>query len=327
MSEDAASSAGWVPYRLRRDRSGVLVDWCRIRGNRLEEPFFDQSIHRILHEDHATRSTHFVTLSNLPVSRAPSGFMFHVSRCGSTLIAQMLASIERAAVFSEPAILEAVLRGAFANREAADEQKITLLKYVIGAFVASDPERSTTIVKFSARAVRDHALITRAYPGVPCLFVYRDPVEVLVSLAASMRDRLPPGLGQAGLLEGDVQSIQSLRPAEFWGRVVASQCDAALTLCARLQPLLVNYRELPQSVWTDIAAFFGIALSSTDTARMRDVSAHGAKNPSQPFVGDGAAKQAAASDEIRASADRYIRPYYERLEQLRSRRLAHTPRD
>ena len=47
---------------------------------------------------------------------APSLFLFHVSRCGSTLISQMLAALPQNVVISEAGPMDAILRSHLRNR-------------------------------------------------------------------------------------------------------------------------------------------------------------------------------------------------------------------
>jgi hypothetical protein len=154
---------------------------------------------------------------------------------------------------------------------------------------------------------------------VPCVVVYRDPVEVLVSLSGGQVDRLPPGLENAGLLRDDPEAIRMMRPTEFWARVVADQFAAALAMSASSRPLLINYSQLPEAVWTKLATFCGTALSDSDVERMQEVVMRSAKAPGKPFSDDSAGKRASATDETRALVSRFVQPCYDRLESLRQR--------
>jgi hypothetical protein len=310
-----------LPYNIRYDNAQLIVDWCNVADSQLKDPFFDQTIHRLLRSTpYATRSTLFETLANTNSTKAalkPTGFIFHMSRCGSTLIAQMLASLQQFVVFSEPAILETLLRNTYAPEGASNEQKRRLLANVIQAFLDYKTVQQDAFIKFSARAILDYQLITQVYPSVPCIFVYRDPVEVLVSLVGTQIDRLPPGLEKASLLNEDSQAISRMRPVEFWARVIANQCAAAVEMCECSQPLLVNYSQLPEKVWTDIVKFFGVVLSAADVERMQEVLTQNAKNPQKPFSNDIVNKRDAATKEIHDLVEHFVQPYYHRLETIR----------
>jgi hypothetical protein len=317
------SDMGWLPYNIRYDDAELVVDWCYSDDSLLEDPFFDQTIYRLLQfTAHASRSTLFTTLVDInskKISRRPTGFIFHMSRCGSTLIAQMLASLRQVVVFSEPTILETVLQKEFLpfTFSPLNEQKQWLLENIIQALLSYKADWQNAFIKFSARAIFDYPLITQIYPSMPCIFVYREPVEVLVSLIGTQTEKLPPGLDKAGLLKDDSNTISRMRPIEFWARVLANQCAAAVEMCTSSQPLLINYSQLPEIMWTDIASFLGIMLSAEDVERMREVPKRSAKEPHKTFIDDRAKKRKAATREMHEFADRFIRPYYHQLETIR----------
>ena len=83
-----------------------------------------------------------------PVAQ-PDGFIFHMSRCGSTLVAQLLATVPGHFVVSEASILESVLK----SRVAGDgpEQQAARLRAVVGAMHRGEgPGESRLFVKFDA---------------------------------------------------------------------------------------------------------------------------------------------------------------------------------
>lgn len=322
------SDMGWLPYNIRYDHAQLVVDWCNSADGQLNDPFFDQTIQRLLrYTPYASQSTLFETLANINSKKTfsrPTGFIFHMSRCGSTLIAQMLASLQQFVVFSEPAILEALLRNTYSPTTVSNEQKQWLLKNVIQAFLGYKTAQQDAFVKFSARAILDYQLITRTYPSVPGIFIYREPIEVMVSLIGTQADRLPPGLDKASLLNDDKQAISVMRPPEFWARVIANQCAAAIEMYSCSQLLFVNYNQLPERVWTDIVNFFGVTLFAGDIEQMQKVLARSSKEPRKSFFHDSASKREVATREIYECVDRFVRPYYDQLETIRMAHETHT---
>ena len=304
-----------MPCGIRCEGTRVLIDGCDVGAGELDTPFFDQAIQRTLQQRPAARrSITLDALAEVAAGHAPAGFVFHVSRCGSTLISRLLASVRGSTMLAEPDVLEALLRGRYRNGTVTQDEKALLLRGLLGAFAAAGADR--TFVKWTARACHDHALIRRVFADVPCVFVYRDPVEVVVALLGNQQDRLPPGLSQAGLLMEEPDMVQAMRPVEFWTRVVARQLEAGLAMCAAAPTLLVEYRDLPQ-MWTGIAKFFGIELAAADIEHMRQTATRSAKDPQKIFHDDRAAKRAAADDELHALVDRFARPHYVRLEATR----------
>src|ERR1043166_3127673 len=97
----------WVPLRfLARDQRN-LVDWVFVGGERFTDPFFEQTVSRCLTHPANVLFRHQTSVEVLREiyeqrrGLEPAGFIFHMSRCGSTLISQMLAAVKRNIVISE----------------------------------------------------------------------------------------------------------------------------------------------------------------------------------------------------------------------------------
>ncbi len=316
-----SEAQGSLPFRLRWHDGAGWVDWCDLGDVRLKEPFFDQTVaHRLRQNPESLRTTPLEALFELgreQAVRSPSAFLFHSSRCGSTLITRMLAGSSRFDVFSEPEILETVLRNRTPSIVPSSAEKRALLGGLVRSFVEHRPPSQGVFLKTSARAIEDYELLVATFPQVPRVFVYREPVEVLVSLVGSQAERLPPALEHAGLLPDAPEVIRQLTPPEFWARVLARQFLAALAMSERWPTLLLNYRQLPTAVWEQLANHCGLLFAPRDIENLRAVATESAKNPGKLFRDDGPRKNAAASAQILALAERWVRPLYERLEARR----------
>lgn len=272
-----------------------MIDWCQVPDRTLRDPFFDQTIWRRIHEEGAGRKV--TPVSELTTGRAGAGrfggFIFHGSRCGSTLVAQMLAAVPRFSVLSEPQILDTApdLQGEFldvALRWAAEDAR-------------------TLFVKFSARAIAGGMTL----PPAPSLFLYRDPLEVVAAFAA-IGDQLPRGVW--GLLDNSPDTVAEMRPAEFWARVAGRQYGAA---AARDDLRLVNYQQLLEDAALCVKNVLDLDLSESELQSMRGVTARNAKRPHLPFTKDREAKRSVITDEVRDAVARWALEPYERLEALR----------
>ena len=61
----------------------------------------------------------------------PTGFIFHMSRCGSTLVSQMLAALPADIVVSEASVIDGALRAGFWDPSVTDAQRVAWLRGVI----------------------------------------------------------------------------------------------------------------------------------------------------------------------------------------------------
>ena len=159
---------------------------------------------------------------------APSGFVFHMSRCGSTLVSQMLA---RAAGDDR------ALRAAAARRAAAAapphggcERRAPgrpAARHAERAGPARSGERRL-FVKFHAWHVLELPFIARTFPGVPWAFVFREPRAVLRSQIRSTGAELVAGNLDPAYFGLDAATAHALPPDEYGARVLAAFCTAAL---------------------------------------------------------------------------------------------------
>src|SRR5688572_17070871 len=108
--------AGWVPFRVRLDGDDPVVDWVHAGEERFTAPFFSQTIDRLLRQPFNQlflQETPMAALldrhTEAPGLR-PTAFIFHGSRCGSTLLAQMAAAMPQTIVISEAPPVDHVLR-------------------------------------------------------------------------------------------------------------------------------------------------------------------------------------------------------------------------
>lgn len=312
---------GWLPYLIRWESSPPEIRWRHLGRERLVEPFFDQTIDRRgRHPNNREpdRVTSLEALDSLPTVRPPAGFIFHTSRCGSTLVAQVLASVPEHTVISEATILSSIIQPPAQASEVSRGQRARLLRSVVNALAQPRTEREgLCFIKFGAGSVRFLPLIQCAFPNVPWIFLYRDPLEVMSALLRIRSDSLPQGLIESRLLDEDLETVKAMSPSEFWARVLGSRMEAALQAYEPGRARLVNYSQLPEAVWSSLPGFFGASGSKSTIETMKAASRFNAKAPSRLFVDDRESKRSTATDEVRVHVDRLLMPLYERLEAIR----------
>ncbi|HEX4555088.1 MAG TPA: hypothetical protein VH249_13935 [Xanthobacteraceae bacterium] len=316
--------AGWLPSRTCWQQQDLHVEWSYVGTQPLRDPFFGQTARRAWSKPFNLLFCHATPIGALAQARTdclpPTGFIFHMSRCGSTLVTQMLAAIARNIVVSEPAPVDEVVQARHLMPDLSEEQQAVWLAAMVAAFgrVRSGEERHF-FIKLDAWHTLALPLFRRAFPTVPWIFLYRDPVEVMVS------QRRQPGVHMVpGMVGPDLFGVPApqfvLASEDYHAQILARICDGALQHYADDTGLLVNYRELPSAVWTSILPHLGVACSDDDRARMAQAARRDAKSPKFEFAADSADKQEEASDAIRAAAATRLGERYDRLEALRLRR-------
>jgi hypothetical protein len=291
---ELADLARWTPIRLTIERPEPVVDWCDFSGIRFEEPFFDQTVARWTGGE-APRPVIRTGLAELAAlddepSLDPACFVFHMSRCGSTLLSRLLSTLPGLVVAGEPAPINSLLE---TDPDLVhDDARVAVLRLLIRAFgrVRSGDERHF-VLKLSSWNIRLGRLFRRAFPEVPWLLVHRRPVEVMASILAG-----PPGWmqlrqhpRQAEYLFGlDPFEVSTMTPEEFCARVLASMLEAWLEQAGE-DAMTIDYRDLPGAAWAKVAPFLKLAPSAADIARMAEEARFYAKDPAKRvFIGDGA---------------------------------------
>ena len=311
LSASASSLDGWTPIRVHW-RDEPAVEWCWTDDLPFSDPFFGQTIERAFRVPYSLlfrRETPLDALEELEPGLDPSGFVFHVSRCGSTLVSQMLASLPQHLVLSEPVPVDNVLTSV-----GSDTERVQWLRGMVSAL--GRPRRGDErgyVIKFDAWHACHLGTILRAFPDVPWVFLFREPVEVLASQLRHRGAQMVPGAIDPALFGLDWNSIAQMPQEEYCARVLAAICRSALDHRDALA-LFIDYRELPDAVFERILGAFGLECDAAERARIEDVTRYDAKNPVLPFPGSRAAGDHEVPAAVREAADRWVRPLYEELQ-------------
>ena len=293
------------------------------------EPFFQQTVDRVRAE-HPEREEKFVEfdallqLDKVLPRVEPTGFIFHSSRCGSTLLANACRSLNDSIVLSEPNAVDKLVARFITDAGDAIKESLysVFLRAVVNALVQSDRQPAPRVfIKFSCCSVSQLERIRRIWPRVPWIFLYRDPVETIVSNVSD-----PP----AWLLDEDhrvLANITGTSPAqvaqmsieELCARSVGSFFSTAHTL-ANDNNLLLNYNQLSLPAINGILEFFKVRPSPEELERIASGTRIYSKQVSatREFVPDARAKQRLASDLVREMAERWAMQPYQLLEQNRN---------
>jgi hypothetical protein len=280
----AAEFDGWVPVRLRWQDGQPLLRWLRLGTVRYAEPFFDLSVRHCLSTSPGGLEWRETGLDVLLEAQRrhpvppPAGFIFHMSRCGSTLVAQLLAALPGAVVLSEAEPVDGMLAAHLHDATLDEARRIALLQAMVGVLGRSGGG-GPVFVKFDAWHICSLPLIRRAFPGVPWVFLCRDPLQVLRSHQRERGGHMVPGLLDARLL-GFAPGKTSL---DDYGAAVLQRICAAAGAALDEAGLVIDYAQLPDAVWQRLLPHFQLPWDHADEERMRQVAARNAKEPWEAF--------------------------------------------
>lgn len=312
---EARLSPFWLPVGLASDGVQMLVEWAHFGTAPLDRPFFEEHLRHARQHPVSQLFQWRTPLGNLasadPGGPLLDGLVFHMSRCGSTLVAQALAAMPGHVVLSEPSPFDALLQLCAAREDIARETRVALLRGM-AAMLAS--ERGEPVRRRFLKTDCWHAgalpLLRAAFPDTPWIFLHRDPREVLISHERMPGAQTMPGPHAALVGIDEPDAVPSL---DFTARVLAATCDRAADHATLGGGLFLDYAELPEAFLTRILPHFGIVPDAAERAAIAAAIARDAKEPFKPFDPQERAPRAAASAAVIAASDRHLAPAVERL--------------
>ena len=311
---------GWMPVDavVVDGRPGLL--WVQMADVSFTEPFFQQTVDRVRaeHPGRVERFTEFdalLQLDQLLPRVEPAGFIFHSSRCGSTLLANACRSLTDSIVLSEANAIDKLVARFITDADDPVKESLysVFLRAVVNALAQRENPNNRVFIKFACCSLSQLERIRRIWPRVPWVFLYRDPVETIVSNVSN---------APAWLIDEDhriLAHITATSPTEVaemsleerCARSIGSFFSIAHTL-ANCNSMLLNYNQLSSPAITGILNFFNVRPSAEELERIASGTCTYSKEVSgtMAFVGDSDAKQKLASPLVREMAERWaVQPY------------------
>lgn len=306
---------GWLPIRVWPVAGVWQVDWCWFGDTPLHQPFFRDAVEQALRlpfNQAFRRQTSLSVLSQWQAQSpgvAPSAFILHASRCGSTLISQMLARLDDHIVVSEPPALDALLRSGL----PAEERRAAISGLLSAYGQRRRGVERRLVIKLDAWNIGEWPLLQECFPDTPWLFLYRDPLEIAVSHLRRPGMHMVPGmLGDCGLDD----RLPFAGSEDYIARRLGRLLEVGHIHCRDGSGLVVNYSELPNAMAGRLARFFRL----DDVQRQQVFAAVDlyAKQPSLAFVADGEDKRREASALLKERVRHFAQRSFVDLELLRN---------
>lgn len=299
----------------------ALVHWLDAGASSFQEPFLRESLQLCLSKPFNKLFRPCCPVSELPriVEHDPAveiaGFIFHTSRCGSTLLCQMLAQDPEIIVLPEPEPLDQLLR---LGRTQAQHNLAIIRALVLAMARKRDANAKRCIIKLDSWHGEFAPVLRAAFPEVPWVALYREPSEVLASNIKVPSTQMIPGT--VAHLPAGMSMIEALQmPMQRYAAVKLGLIyDALWQMTADPRTRLVNYCALPAPGLDTVLQHFKISTDPIRTARMLSVCGRDAKKPSQTFKADGAEKRAYLDADAKADCAALLEPIYQRLERYRN---------
>lgn len=324
---DPARMAGtWLPFRYHPANRGI--SWC-LPGGTATEPFHDQYIERCRQEIPLNQLLRPCTsLSGLigwknACLPSPAGFIFHLSRCGSTLLSGSFAELEDVNVLSESQLLTEVLL----DPSLSDSEKKAALPKLIslqGGTVEDGagqngnvPKRNKTVIKWNAWDIFFWHAIRSVYPDVPVILIVRDPVEILAS-----HHRLPGRhmAGDPALANLHPAFSLALNNAEQGNillgyRIKVLDClmKMMLEIAGERNVSIIDYNQLDFDKIIAAIRYFNLTVDESGSLRIRNRMNFHSKESNRRFYSDSGPKQALLNSGEIKHIQQNLGPLYQEL--------------
>lgn len=264
----------------------------------------------------------------------PTGFIFHESRVGSTLIANLLASDPWSMVFSESAPAATALLHC---KTCSREENVKLFRDVVTVMGASSFHKRL-FFKFQSITSTKMDIALEAFPNVPFAFLYRDPLQTIMSHmdpskssegAPCLRSmRRPPA---EVILSIDKYEQHKKAPKVAWCAAHLNMlCTNAIRAYEKFglatlptgesvqRGVMVHYDSLPGAFTSIILPLFGIQTIPTywldkATSESTHYSKGGKDYKRKPFKKDGEEKERRATDVIKEWSSKIMKQSYMHL--------------
>ncbi len=287
--------ANWIPYRLENINQDWLVHWLHLADKRMDDPFFDETIRYC--RSMQRRISRIGSCSGIDLLKAndlealkPQAFVFHVSRCGSTLLSQAFAQSENCISIAEAPLLDEILRSTEHDPSISNAEREEWFKAALNWMgQIRTGKESNYIIKLDSWHIHFYSLLREWFPEVPFFVLTRCPGEVLASHAKMRGIHMIPGIvnplllkmGELPEFRGDFNTFGSDVLKHYY-----LELRAILALDCKFDRFF-DYSEGPKEMLESFSEFTGIELEAKMYERLKFHSKSiGAAFDTEPKVAD-----------------------------------------
>ena len=250
--------------------------------------------------------------------RKPDALIFHGSRCGSTLVSQMLGSLPGTVSLSEPAIFDQLV-SLRSSGDISDKVCAEAMRYVANEFTQHRLDRNGRFfLKVDSWHVSHFEAYTSAFGKLPAIYMYREPARVLLSHKRERGRQMVTKLMPGHLRGLDLPPITSGDDFDTVADMVLSHFYQTAVLLAKNGSIhLVNYSDLPAWTWETLPPLLGWNLGENGVALMRERTKTDSKRKGDPFQDFIKHPESAEPAMVPVEPGQALKQAYETLETLR----------
>lgn len=282
--------SNWMPYQLLQDGQDVSILWMNMEDRFMEEPFFDETIlnNRIQAKNKGRKHISQSDISSLCAwasevkSSSVTAFIFHVSRCGSTLLSQCLGADKKYTVVAEAPLLDEVLH-MDANILPQGITQEQLFKAVLVFLGQKRLDQQQFFVKLDSWYLHQYELLRSWFPSTAFYFLSREPKAIIRSHVQRRGIHMIPGYLSQKANPVPVEDRHFRDFSSFTADVLSSFYNKLVAIQGQKNPLdrFYDYAMGMQGMLHDFEQHTGVALESEAT--LSRLSKH-SKYPEQIFA-------------------------------------------
>lgn len=311
----------WIPNKLIEKEGEVYFEWIYLGDKRYLDPFFEETLVKCI--SHPNNSKSFKVVSSAAnlidwadqlASAELKAFVFHVSRCGSTMLAQSLAVSPKNIVVAEAPILDAILRSELFD----PAQKRVLIKAIITLLGQKRfPEEKNLVVKLDSWHIFKAGELRALFPELPFVLLYRNPTEVLKSHSKLKGMHMVPNLLPSKVFGITTQEIEEISFQQYSAVVLEKYYQAYFDFHETDQNILVyNYKDGMRDILEKVIDMIDGDYYIEEIDQMYERLKKHSKNETNVFSGDSFLSENLAMDLTT------VNHLYEKLESKLSGQLA-----
>ena len=267
LTEALAQRPGLIPFQI--DSPNQQVHWLDFERYHFYEGFFRLSVSRYralckVPPFECRTSLDVLSYLTMPDALPPSALIFNTGRCGSTLLAKVLARSRRNLVITEAAphnqIWQALPTGSLCQS--------TFRNLILATGRNRLRSYQAHVIKFTSVNIVHFDFIRAAFPGIPVLFLFRDPSAVLESYSRRDFEWKDWMGGSFGSWDGPAQGVEDI-------------CNRALSVTDSNFRCL-DYSALNPDSLGSITDFLGLQPGDPDGDKMRSEFRWDSKSDQRP---------------------------------------------
>lgn len=178
----------WLPYDLKFEDGSWRCLWIYAGEHHFNEPFFDETIILLKSKKKSGRYISCTGLDVLLDVEIPlksiniNSFIFHVSRCGSTLLSQALSADNTNIVVPEAPIFDQILRMKEWDADISDNDVEKIFKQTVACYGQDRTnEYEQYIIKLDSWHIHFYEQLRSWFPETSFYFLTREPHAIITS--------------------------------------------------------------------------------------------------------------------------------------------------